>query len=81
MYIVQEKSHRRCSKCGAADQYEEVTKPSQSFGAGIFPQSSKNFIRCTKCGHEKVTSETTTSGSKNFLVYTARNTHSNTKEF
>jgi len=51
MYIHLPQPKQKCSKCGAIDQTELVTR--DTWG------KTQIFRRCIKCGHEKLISTTT----------------------
>lgn len=58
--FIQAHQDYKCSRCSALNRNEFVFR------------DNKSFIRCTSCGHELQTSETTTSGIQDgeTLVYT-----------
>jgi len=47
MYIYSPQPKQKCSKCGAIDNTESVTRDEET------------FIRCCSCGHEKLLCVTT----------------------
>jgi uncharacterized Zn finger protein len=51
MYIHTPAPKQRCSKCGAIDNFEIVTKP--------ILNGQKKIRKCTSCGHKKTISTTT----------------------
>lgn len=48
----------KCSACGALNQHERVFR------------NSSQYIRCTRCKHEKCISVTTAAGSGGTSIYT-----------
>jgi len=52
MYIQLPSPDKKCSKCGAINQTEIVTKDK---GFGVI----KTYIQCSICGHRKLISTTT----------------------
>ena len=51
MYQILPTPKQRCSKCGAIEQFEIITKP--------ILNGEKKIQRCTNCGHKKTISTVT----------------------